>query len=126
MKKLFSNTLEFWRGRLPHWEVVDGIYFITIHLAGAIPDSVGRQIKEINRQLSSRRSFAQSVLQQRMFVEMERWLDRTQGIQHLIHPGNRTFGNGCGGSPIHESSVNVFEYCLMKTYIICGMSLSTV
>jgi hypothetical protein len=32
------ETIDFWVGRLPHWEVVDGRYFVTIHLAGAIPE----------------------------------------------------------------------------------------
>src|SRR5262249_13528856 len=31
------ETVAFWRGRLPHWKVVDGRYFVTIHVAGAIP-----------------------------------------------------------------------------------------
>ena len=31
------ETISFWRGRLPHWEVTSGRYFVTIHLAGAIP-----------------------------------------------------------------------------------------
>ena len=35
------KTTTFWLGRLPHWEVEDGRYFITIHLTGAIP-AVGR------------------------------------------------------------------------------------
>ena len=36
------KTTAFWLDRLPHWEVEDGRYFITIHLAGAIP-AVGRE-----------------------------------------------------------------------------------
>ena len=31
------ETVAFWRDRLPHWEVADGRYFVTLHLAGAIP-----------------------------------------------------------------------------------------
>src|SRR5437588_608980 len=27
------ETISFWHGRLPHWEVVGGRYFVTIHLA---------------------------------------------------------------------------------------------
>jgi len=26
------KTIAFWNGRLPHWEVEDGRYFVTIHL----------------------------------------------------------------------------------------------
>ena len=35
------KTIAFWTCRLPHWEVEDGRYFVTLHLAGAIP-AVGR------------------------------------------------------------------------------------
>ena len=30
------ETISFWRKQLPHWEVVDGLYFVTIHVCGAI------------------------------------------------------------------------------------------
>src|SRR5260370_1148966 len=30
------DTIGFWHGQLPRWEVADGRYFVTLHLAGAI------------------------------------------------------------------------------------------
>jgi len=34
------------RGRLPHWEKEEGLYFITFHLADSLPDSVLAKIAE--------------------------------------------------------------------------------
>ena len=35
--KRCPKTIDFWRGRLPHWEVEEGRYFITIHLNVQFP-----------------------------------------------------------------------------------------
>jgi len=75
------QTTAFWFGRLPHWEVEDGRYFLTLHLAGAIP-AVGRtKLREIAAQLrqTDRCNAPQWLrIQRAVFAEMERWLDRAQ------------------------------------------------
>lgn len=38
------RTTSFWRGRLPHWEVVDGSYFVTVRLAGTIPARIRKEM----------------------------------------------------------------------------------
>ncbi|MEX0614040.1 MAG: transposase [Pirellulales bacterium] len=75
------QTIAFWSGRLPHWEVEDGRYFITIHLAGAIPAQGRNRLRQIAEQLRhiEDRQAAQWLRIQRMiFAEMERWLDRAE------------------------------------------------
>ena len=37
------------RGRLPHWEKEEGLYFITFHLADSLPESVRAKIAERRR-----------------------------------------------------------------------------
>src|SRR6266481_1972180 len=80
------KTTAFWCGRLPHWEVEDGRYFVTIHLAGSIPvqgrDRL-RQIAEQLRQLPEHYEPDRLRLQRRIFDEMELWLDRSQWNPHL-------------------------------------------
>ena len=44
------EAVAFWYGRLPHWEVVGGRYFVTIHLAGAIPPA-GQERETLVQQL---------------------------------------------------------------------------
>jgi REP element-mobilizing transposase RayT len=41
------QTVHFWRGRLPHWEVADGRYFVTVRLAGCLPQSARERLREL-------------------------------------------------------------------------------
>jgi putative transposase len=78
------ETIDFWVGRLPHWEVVDGRYFVTIHLAGAIPESGHRRIHAISAELAQITSGDERLrLQRLIFREIESWLDRAECVRHL-------------------------------------------
>src|SRR6266704_2977470 len=83
------ETIAFWYGRLPHWEVVEGRYFVTIHLAGAIPQEGHDRIHALAAQLEkipkSERE-ARLKVQRRVFAEMEAWLDRAEYVSHLNRP----------------------------------------
>ena len=84
------ETLGFWCGRLPHWEVEDGRYFVTAHLAGAIPEPAMEQIRSISEALqngATRQTPDSCVeLHRRVFAEMERWLDRAPAATELTDP----------------------------------------
>lgn len=83
------ETIAFWRGHLPHWEVVDGRYFITIHLRGAIPDRGQQRIREISARLQKLirdDDDGRLKVQRRIFGEMEAWLDRAVSINHFRDP----------------------------------------
>ncbi|MCR9297138.1 MAG: hypothetical protein NXI32_30940 [bacterium] len=74
------KTINFWVGRLPHWEVQGGRYFITLHVAGAIPQTGKNQIRaaaEQQRKIGTQHAPDWLKLQRRIFAEMEKWLDRT-------------------------------------------------
>jgi REP element-mobilizing transposase RayT len=80
------ETIAFWRGQLPHWEVADGRYFVTIHLAGAIPVQGQNRIHAIAAALETLRRNEHSSrlqIQRRIFSEMEKWLDRAARVDHL-------------------------------------------
>ena len=47
------ETIAFWRGRLPHWEVAEGRYFVTIHLAGAMDASGSEPDYQMNVQVTN-------------------------------------------------------------------------
>ena len=74
------ETIGYWRGRLPHWEVEEGRYFVTIHLHGAIPaDGVARierMAQEVNRQCDQKSADSSLSLMRTVFRDMEQWLDR--------------------------------------------------
>src|SRR5262249_33500074 len=83
------ETIAFWRGRLPHWEVAEGRYFVTIHLTGAIPpqgqDRVHAFAEQFDR-LAEHDTGGRLDLQRRIYAEMEYWLDRTEYVSHLQRP----------------------------------------
>src|SRR5271166_2983408 len=80
------ETVAFWWGRLPHWEVADGRYFVTLHLAGAIPaegqDRIHALAAELLRPACDDGSKRLAV-QRQVFAEMESWLDRAAAVTHL-------------------------------------------
>src|SRR5437762_617205 len=83
------ETIAFWRGRLPHWEVVEGRYFVTIHLAGAIPQQGKERIHALAAELDNYPDHdveGRLNVQRRVFREMESWLDRVEYISHLQQP----------------------------------------
>jgi REP-associated tyrosine transposase len=79
------KTIAFWHGRLPHWEVADGRYFITIHLSGAIPREGRERLRKISADLArEHRDAPQWITLQRMiFQEMECWLDHSRWSPHF-------------------------------------------
>ena len=83
------ETIDFWYGNLPHWEVSDGRYFVTIHLAGAIPpegrDRIHKMAAEAER-LSRDDTEGRLNVHRRVFAEMEAWLDRAEYSTHLRSP----------------------------------------
>src|SRR3989442_10685850 len=83
------ETIAFWRGHLPHWEVTDGCYFVTIQLRGAIPEQGQKRIYTIASDLQKLQRHddeGRLELQRRIFAEMELWLDRAEYVDYLRTP----------------------------------------
>jgi REP element-mobilizing transposase RayT len=83
------ETIAFWYGRLPHWEVAEGRYFVTIHLAGAIPPQGQERIHAMTQEyekLSEHDAEGRLNVQRRIYREMESWLDRTDFAADLQRP----------------------------------------
>jgi len=79
-----ETTRFLWR-RLPHWEVARGRYFVTIRLAGAIPEAGEARIRELSDELHHALANGQAALRLRraIFREMEGWLDRAGAANYL-------------------------------------------
>jgi putative transposase len=114
------KTTAFWMGRLPHWEVEDGRYFITIHLAGAIP-AEGRTrlmgLAEQARAIQQKESPEWLTLQRAIFREMELWLDRAEWDPKLRHPQVAQMVVEAIQHRRHGNLWHVFEYVLMPTHV---------
>lgn len=71
------ETIGFWQGRLPHWEVQEGRYFVTIHLHGAIPAGgmarIERMAEDVNRQCHQNSADSSLSLMRTVFRDMEQW-----------------------------------------------------
>lgn len=114
------KTTAFWVGRLPHWEVEDGRYFITIHLAGAIPTE-GRlrlmKLAEQARAIEHKESPAWLSLQRAIFREMENWLDRAEWNPKLRHPQVAAMVVEAIEHRRQRADWHIFEYVVMPTHL---------
>jgi REP element-mobilizing transposase RayT len=114
------NTTAFWSGRLPHWEVEGGRYFVTIHLAGAIPEQGRDRLRQIAEQLKQSPEHEESErlhLQRMIFAEMELWLDRSQWNPHLRR---RDIADMVADAIDHRrkrGDWHTFEYVVMPTHV---------
>ncbi|MBP7866931.1 MAG: transposase [Acidobacteria bacterium] len=78
-------TARFYRKRLPHWEVENGTYFVTVGLFGALPPQIAAGIRRIAGKAAGggdaglRKSRAG-------FLAMENWLHRFEGRRDLENP----------------------------------------
>jgi len=112
------ETIAFWVGRLPHWEVVDGRYFVTIHLAGAIPESGHRRIHAISAELASIHSHDDRLrLQRLIFREMEAWLDRAERITYLRDSAIAEVVVDAIEHRARQSVWHMFEYVVMPNHV---------
>jgi putative transposase len=113
------DTISFWRGRLPHWEVAEGRYFVTIHLAGAIPQQGQERIRDLAAAhdiLAECDVDGRHRLQRLIYAEMESWLDRAEVVSHL---GNPALARSIMESIAfrHGRTWNVIEYVVMPSHI---------
>ncbi len=75
------ETTSFRRGKLPHWEIKNGRYFVTLRLADSLPAPVVAQLQETHTALSSIAPASEqfAALQRQYFRTMEKFLDAGTG-----------------------------------------------
>jgi REP element-mobilizing transposase RayT len=81
----YLHTTRFTRGKLPHWEVLNGRYFVTVRCADSLPERVVSRLAEIHESLSliEPRSDQFAALQRTYFRMMEKYLDAGTGACRL-------------------------------------------
>jgi len=70
------ETTRFWRGVLPHWEVVDGRYFVTVRLANSLPRRIVEELSAVLMDTTEKDYLKKS---RTYFKHMEQWLDKNTG-----------------------------------------------
>jgi REP element-mobilizing transposase RayT len=113
----FVPTTKFRRGKLPHWEVESGRYFVTVRLADSLPAYTVLQLQEIHASLQriEPRSEQFAALQRQYFRTMEKYLDAGAGSCLLRHSNNANLVVTALQS-LSEWNVEVPHYTIMPNH----------
>lgn len=65
-----ARAVTMWSRRLPHWEIAEGTYFVTVHCNDSLPQSVLEEVRHCAAEDNSKRE---------LFRRLERYLDRGLG-----------------------------------------------
>lgn len=82
-----AQTIRFHRRHLPHWEVEQGRYFITVRCGDSLPQDAILRLVEISDNLGriAPQSDQFAALQRESFVTLEKYLDAGHGSCPLRH-----------------------------------------
>ncbi len=113
------ETKNFWRSRLPHWEIERGIYFITIRCANSLPSQAQARLEELKTSIESQDANSESfkLFQREVFATCEKYLDRGYGFC--------PFENGNAAQQLiadlefwsEEANWLVPSYCVMPNHV---------
>jgi REP element-mobilizing transposase RayT len=78
------HTISFYRKKLPHWEVADGIYFVTIRRHGSIPMEIIAKIRKMSLELENLSDGDALNIRRKIFKTMENELDKSDKKCDLI------------------------------------------
>jgi len=70
-----NETIRFYRKRLPHWEVREGLYFVTLRQAGSLPANKAEEIRHMLKELQAMPESEGNKLRRLIFKSMEAILD---------------------------------------------------
>jgi REP element-mobilizing transposase RayT len=131
----FVHTTRFRRGKLPHWEVEAGRYFVTVRLADSLPREVVLRLQEIHRSLSAiePKTDQFAALQRTYFRTMEKYLDAGAGACWLKRADITEF-IAREFAALNDWNVDVAHYTIMPNHwhalisptATCEQSLSAV
>jgi len=79
-----TRTLYFYRNRLPHWEVENGTYFLTMRVYGTLPVRMAQRLKQVQQEYREEDNV--SLLQKKIMYDTEKWLDNLKNDRHLKDP----------------------------------------
>jgi putative transposase len=113
-------TVAFWRGRLPHWEVEEGRYSVTLHLAGAIPKEGQARILSLadaGSTVAPKDAESWLRVQRSVFREMEAWLDRAEHRADLAIPDVARMVVEALEHRERRGDWRLFEYVVMPNHL---------
>ncbi len=113
------ETIRFYRKRLPHWEVADGSYFVTIRLKGAIPKAGMWRVRELRTRYEEAVANGQTGLEERraVFREMEHWLDRAPQVAYLADARVAAMVTDAIAHREREGLWTMYSYVIMPNHV---------
>lgn len=117
--KYLLETKNFWRSRLPHWEVKQGIYFITIRSAESLPFQAQKRLEEIKQTLEQQEANSESFkdYQREVFATCEKFLDSGHGFCPFVNPKAATQFISELENWSSEALWLVSNYCVMPNHV---------
>lgn len=112
-----GRTLTLYRRRLPHWEVEEGRYFVTICLSGCVPGDIAERIHSIAQRLKAREQWDNDAFHRKLFLEMEDWLHRNADRRELEQPDIAGVVMEAIRFRRERKQWRVLEYCLMPNHL---------
>lgn len=80
------RTTSFYRGRLPHWEVESGVYFVTMRVHGTLPKSAEEELRLLSLEVRNAAGGERLMLQRKVLARLETWLNASTERLHLSEP----------------------------------------
>lgn len=117
------RTTSFYRARLPHWEVQDGVYFVTARLHGALPPHCIRAMEEEALEAARSEGPSKELHQRRAFAILDEYLHNCDGKAHLTEP---SVAAALMEAIAHRSADRVWEmheYVIMPNHVHLLFSL---
>jgi putative transposase len=111
-----SANHRFWRGRLPHWEVLEGRYFVTLRLANSLPYPILREIHDLAKQCSDDPMRSHDYAR-RIFRKMEAWLDHHHEMDWLSRPAVAALIAEALRFYQRQGEIAVHEYVIMPNHL---------
>jgi hypothetical protein len=111
------------RGRLPHWEKDEGLYFITFHLADSLPDSVLAKIAERHQILEAAENINANLLPEQKALladyshtRIEEYFDRGAGSCPFLDM--RVAGSMAAALRFREGKrYRLLAWCIMPNHV---------
>lgn len=131
-----AHTIRFTRRKLPHWEVEDARYFVTVRCADSLPREAVDRLAELRRTLSliEPRSTEFAALQRHVFRTLEKYLDAGVGscplrdatAASIVGTEFESLGSTCRVAVPHFTIMPNHWHALLAPAADCSHSLSEI
>lgn len=116
--------MEYYKRKLPHWQISGAEYFVTFRLAGSLPIPVVKELKQLRRQHQNQIAVNQNIketlhvkLESKLFKKYEELLDS-------CNTGPNWLSNSKIADIIKESihyrdrqEYDLYAYCIMSNHV---------